>query len=216
MTTSVPVHSLARPFVLLALLASSSPALAAPELVYVAIGERTPPGARAGDPARIAERLAAAGGRVRRVELTAPGVRAEEIRQDLLGQAVSLRPKVVTLSIGAGDACGTTELRRFARDLHIVTELLRRNSGVVVLSTLDVTDVPEGSCSRTGPALRRRVDAFNAVIVRAATQNNVLLAQVRPAGEGTASRWEVAVAAELDAALSPAARALGARPSPRG
>ena len=213
------MHPLARSFVLLALLLPSAAAPAGREVVYVAIGEQTPPGARAGDPARVAERLAAGGGLVRRVELTARGIRVEEVRQGLLGQAVSLRPKVVTLSIGPADACGTTELRRFARDLHTVTELLRRNSGVLVLSTMDVPDVPEGACSRSGAALRRRVEAFNAVIVRAAEQNGVRLADVRGVrsdDEGEdASPWAVAVAAELEHALA-AGRAAQARPGSRG
>lgn len=196
-----------------AVLAPSTRALAAGELVYVALGERTPPGARSGDQDRIADRLAAGRGRIRRVDLTAPGVRAEDVRRTSLAPALSLRPKVVTLAIGAADACGTTELRRFARDLHVVTELLRRNSGVVVLSTMAT---PDGPCSRSGAALHRRVAAFNAVIARAASQNGVLLAQVRPGGEGPASPWETAVAAELENALSPAARGPEARRRPGG
>ncbi len=190
-----------------------SPAPAAGDLVYVALGERTPPGARSGDQDRIAGRLAAGRARIRRVDLTAPGLRAEDVRRTSLAPALALRPKVVTLAIGAADACGTTELRRFARDLHVVTELLRRNSGVVVLSTMAT---PEGPCSRSGPALRRRVAAFNAVIARAASQNGVLLAQVRPDGEGPESPWEAAVAAELENALSPAAHASEARRRPGG
>lgn len=206
------MRPLARSLVLLAaLLGSAGPARAASELVYVALGEQAPPGARAGDPARIAGRLAAAGSRVRRVELTAPGMRMEEVRPGPLGQVLSLRPKIVTLSIGAADACGTTELRRFARDLHVVTELLRRNSGMVVLSTMAP---PEGPCTTSGTALRRRVEGFNAVIVRAAVQNGVRLAELRP-GDGDASPWEVAVAAEVEHALA-AARAAQARPGSGG
>ena len=216
MKISPPVHSLARlpavAGVLAALLAAAAPARAAGQAVYVSLGEETPPGARAGDSARLVERLAAAGTRVRRVELTSPGIRVEQIRQGLLGQAVSLRPKIVTLSVGAADACGTTELRAFARDLHVVTELLRRNSGLVVLSTMAP---PGGPCSRSGPALRRRVEAFNAVIARAAAQNGVWLAEVRGDDGDASSPWEVAVAAELEHALA-AARAAQARPGPRG
>ncbi len=218
MTISPPVHSLARLLALTALVAGAAPARAAGEAVFVSLGEPTPPGARAGDSARVVERLAAAGTRLRRVELTAPGMRVEQLRQGPLGQAVSLRPKFVTLSIGPADACGTTELRAFARDLHVVTELLRRNAGLVVLSTMAL---PEGPCSRSGPALRRRVEAFNAVIARAAEQNAVHLAQVRAVREGQAdgddlsSPWELAVTAELEQALA-AARAAQARPGTRG
>lgn len=216
MKISLPVHSLARlpavAGVLAAVLAAAAPARAAGQAVYVSLGEQTPPGARAGDSARIVERLATAGTRVRRVELTAPGLRVEQLRQGPLGQAVALRPKIVTLSIGAADACGATELRAFARELHVVTELLRRNSGLVVLATMAP---PEGPCSRSGPALRRRVEAFNAVIARAAAQNGVRLAEVRRDDGDASSPWEVAVTAELEHALA-AARAAQARPGPRG
>ncbi|HYD39243.1 MAG TPA: SGNH/GDSL hydrolase family protein [Anaeromyxobacter sp.] len=218
MKISPSVHPLARLLALTCALGAAAPARAAGEAVYVSLGDVTPPGARAGDSARIVERLGTAGTRVRRVELTAPGMRADQVRQGPLGQAVSLRPKIVTLSIGAADACGTTELRTFARDLHVVTELLRRNSGLVVLSTMAI---PEGPCSRAGPALRRRVEAFNAVIARAAAQNGVHLAELREVREAQAdeddasSPWEIAVAAELEHALA-AARAAQARPGSRG
>jgi hypothetical protein len=212
------MHSLARLLALASALASAAPVRAAGEAVYVSLGEVTPPGARAGDSARLVERLATAGTRVRRVELTGSGVRAEQLRQGPLAQALSLRPKIVTVAIGAADACGTTELRSFARDLHVVTELLRRNSGMVVLSTMAI---PAEPCSRSGPALRRRVEAFNAVIARAAAQNGVHLAEVREGREAPAdeddlsSPWETAVAAELEHALA-AARAAQARPGSRG
>ncbi len=156
------------------------------ELVYVALGEQAHLGMQAGDPDRIAAVLGSTGRRVRVIDLTAPGVTSESIRRDQLRNVVALRPFLVTLAVGAADACGGTPLRRFARDLEIIADLLHRNVPNVIVSTFGP---PDQRCTRSGPALARRVDAFNWAIVRAVKRNRLSLADVGGGGRTAARTW---------------------------
>jgi len=180
------VLPIARRLVPFLLLVTSAPAGAAPELVYVAMGERS----GGGDPARIAEQLGRAGARVRLVDLTAAGATSETVWRDQVPRAVALRSALVTLSVGASDVCGQTALGRFSRDLQMIADLLRRNSARVLVSTIAP---PAGDCGRTPARLRARLEAFNWAIVRAAQHNGLGLVELRTGGEGGASSWEVVV-----------------------
>jgi hypothetical protein len=91
---------------------------AAPEPLYVAVGGwgHVAGTAREGDPARIAAALGS-GWRVRVVDLTAADAKVRAVRDDQLSRAISLRPALVSISVGPLDVLAGTSLAAFSRDL---------------------------------------------------------------------------------------------------
>jgi hypothetical protein len=184
----------------LSLLAATSSARAAKEVVYVALGgwAELPGVARTGDPDRVASSLEQAGHRVRVVDLTVAGAKARTVREAQLSKATALRASLVTISIGPLDAEGGTSLEAFSRDLHLIADLLDRVRAKVVIST-----VPLGERLRAHASARhrRRVDSFNWAIRHVARRYGFALADVRAEG-GT--EWQTAVRRAAARALAPA------------
>ncbi len=204
MSSPAPALRSCRWLLLATLVAGPTAGARAGELVYVALGEQTRFGMQAGDPEQIARALGITGMRVRVVDLTAPGVTSDVIRREHLRNAIALRPFLVTLAVGAADACGRTPLRRFARDLEIIADLLHRNVPNVIVST---SGPPDEHCARSGSALRRRVDAFNWAIVRSARRNRLSLADLGGIGRSTARAWKEVVEGKVVLLLPRSSRA---------
>lgn len=175
-----------------ALLAPGTTRAGPSEALYVALGGSSDAAgvARAGDPARIAAALEP-GRRVRVVDLTAAGATVRAVRDRQLSTAISLRPALVSISVGPLDVLAGTSLAEFSRDLHVITDLLRHTRAIVVIST-----VPPGDALRPGASarLRHRADAFDSAIRLAARRNGLLLADVRAPGEES---WQAAVVGQL-------------------
>lgn len=167
------------------------------EVLYVAIGgtyafDGAP---RPGDPARLASRLGQA---VRVVDLTVPGATAFHVRASQLERAIALRPRLVTLAVGPADVVDGASLASFARDLHVVTELLRKAGATVVISTL-----PPAARLREAPtpAFQLRVESFNWAIRRIAAYNGLQLVDL--AARAPAREVHPSWSAALSAAIGP-------------
>jgi hypothetical protein len=179
----------------LLLLALSAP-VTSDEVVVVRMGARVESIAEQ----RILDATAAIaekpGRRVRLVDLRGPEAGLVEIRGRQLAQALALRPAVVVLSLGPADLCGATSLRTFARELHVVTDLLRLNTRRAAVSTRE-------ACAAAGPGagLRLRLEAFNWTIVQSAIRNNVLLLDVRADRDRAPGSSDPLLVAELEEAL---------------
>lgn len=189
---------------LLAALSAAGTAHAADAPLLVAIGGTgdAPGAARHGAPARVADRIARTGLRFRVVDLTAAEASAASVRGEQLLRAVSLRPSVVSVAIGALDAHAGASLKGFSRELHVIADLLRRTPATVVLATIPL---PAGD----DPASRsrqRRVEAFNWAIVRTAERHGFVVADLGRERPGDPDAWEAATAHALEGALAPRPR----------
>jgi hypothetical protein len=185
---------------ILLLVAAASPR-SERELIYVAVGGFVESGgARAGDPARVVERLERARPRVRLIDLTAADATVHDVRNEQLRRAMAARPALVTIAIGASDVRGPSSLRSFSRDLQVVADLLHRTKATVVISTIPNA---RGLADHPGRAFRRRVDAFNWAIVRIARRHGFVLADVRARAGLPESSWAVTVGRAIDGALAP-------------
>jgi lysophospholipase L1-like esterase len=147
---------------------------AAAPILYVALGDSTATGVGAeqggGYPDRLARRLGAGGVPVRLLNLGVPGATAEDLRRTQLPRVMQERPALVTIGIGLNDLVRGRPLRDFARDLHVVADLVARTQAAVVISELpDVSRSPSAAGSRA--SLERRVAAYNAAIRQAAERH---------------------------------------------
>lgn len=188
-SSALPVR-FSRCLLLAALVGAHASSALGGELVYVALGEQTRFGMQARDPDRIAAVLGSAGMRVRVIDLTAPSVTSEMIHREQLRNVIALRPFLVTVAVGSADACGRTPLRRFARDLEIIADLLHRNVPNVIVSTIGPPDRP---CTRSGPGLERRLAAFNWAIIRSTKRNRLSLADIGGGGRTAPQSWREVV-----------------------
>jgi acyl-CoA thioesterase-1 len=163
----------ALPLLALALAVLPRGARSAP-LLYVALGDSTAVGVGAeeggGYPERLARRLGARGVPVRLENLGVPGATAEDLRRTQLPRLMAERPALVTIGIGLNDLVRGRPLRDFARDLHVIADLVARTHAVVILSELpDVSRSP--SAAGSAASLGRRVAAYNAAIRQAAERH---------------------------------------------
>jgi lysophospholipase L1-like esterase len=154
---------------------------AGPPLVYFAMGDSTAVGDGAeeggGYPARLARRLEEAGIPVKLAVVAASGATAADVRRDQLPRVQAARPGLVTIGVGLNDVLEGRKLADFARDLQVLADFVRRTKATVVIQTLpDVSLAPASTGSV--PALARRIEAYNAAIVRAAERHGFVVADV--------------------------------------
>jgi lysophospholipase L1-like esterase len=157
------------------------PAGASSPILYVALGDSTATGVGAehggGYPDRLARRLGASGVPVRLLNLGVPGATAEDVRRTQLPRVVQERPALVTIGIGLNDLVRGRSLRDFARDLHVIADLVERTQAAVIVSELpDVSRSP--SAAGSPASLRRRVAAYNAAIRQTAERHGFEVAPV--------------------------------------
>ena len=164
--------------------------------------ERGSPVERAATAAALSSLAERVGKPMRLIDLTTPGATSADIRTDQLGRAVALRPARVTLTFGSADVCGATSLRSFARDLQIIVDLLQRNSGHVIISTIAA---PAGPCSLSGAALRHRLEAFNLTIMQTGQRHGSTLVEAQDS-PAAGSRGGVVTVGDVRGAGAVAAR----------
>jgi lysophospholipase L1-like esterase len=160
------------------------PASAAAPITYVALGDSTAVGVgagpRGGYPQQIARRLEAGGVPVKLVNLAVSGATVADLRRDQLPKAMSSRPTLVTICIGVNDLTQGRPLREFARDLHTVSDLVKRTRAAVVIATLpDLTLAPSARAAK--PSFGRRIEQYNAAIQTVAERHGFLVADVHRA-----------------------------------
>jgi acyl-CoA thioesterase-1 len=159
------------------------------EQVYVALGGSgaSPGVALPGDPARLCERLRSAGVKARVVDLTAPTASIRDIRRGQLMRALAANPTLVTLALGPADACGSTSLDEFSRDMETVADLLERTRARVLISMPN----PASICGATTRIPRVRTEAFKWAIVRTAKRHHLTVVVVAKSRGGRS--WLAAV-----------------------
>jgi acyl-CoA thioesterase-1 len=159
-------------------------ARAAPPIAYVALGDSTAVGVGAdrggGYPERLARRIEASGVPVRLQVVAQSGATAADLRRAQLPRVMELRPAFITIGIGINDVMQGRSLRDFARDLEIVSDLVRRTKATVVISTLpDLSAAPSAGTGKG--SLSRRIEAFNAAIRTTAERHGFVVADVHAA-----------------------------------
>ncbi|MGC3998800.1 MAG: SGNH/GDSL hydrolase family protein [Anaeromyxobacter sp.] len=172
--------------VLCCLMPASS--LAATPLPYLALGDSTAVGVGAvtggGYPDRLARRLAGAGLEVKLTNLGASGATVADLRRDQLPRATGKGAGLITLCIGINDVLRERPLGEFARDLHVVGDMLMRTKARVVICALpDLTLSPSGQGAP--PALLRRIDQYNAAIRTVAERHGFEVADLAEAIRAT-------------------------------
>ena len=143
---------------------------ARPALTYLVMGDSTAAGWGAGQktetyPYRVAAHVASHGYRVHVVVVAVGGARLRDVVKGQLPTLRSLRPQLVTLSVGANDATHFTSQAEFARDL---TTLLAELHGSKARHIL-IADTPD---MYQAPALPWPLAV--AINVRARQQNQLL------------------------------------------
>jgi lysophospholipase L1-like esterase len=144
-------------------------------LVYVALGDSTVYGVGAGDQAnnyvsRLHERLRSVYPHARFVNLGVSGATAADVLKAQLGQAVTLRPDILTLSIGPNDITRGRGVGQYEQDVGaILRTLTRETTAVVVLSLIpDLTVTPRFRGTEHEAKVGQRVVEFNEALNRQA------------------------------------------------
>mgnify|MGYP001569427276 FL=1 len=104
------------------------------------------------------------------VNLGVGGATAADVVDKQVGQAIALRPDVVTLSIGPNDITRGREVREYERDIETIFRRLTQGTAAVVMVNLipDLTVTPRYR-GRDGAALiGKRVLLFNGALERQA------------------------------------------------
>jgi lysophospholipase L1-like esterase len=180
---------------------------------YVALGDSTVYGVGASTPEnnyvlQLHTRLRSVYPRAEVTNLGVNGATSADVVADQLPRAVALHPDLVTLSVGLNDLVQRKDVQEFERNIGIIFETLRPETGAIVVASLlpDTVALPffRGAESVLGPqtilfnwALQRQSRAHGVELVDlyASTQREVpdrpeLLAADRyhPSDEGYA-RW---------------------------
>lgn len=126
------------------------------EIIYVAMGGSVESGgARVGDPGRIIERLDRSRPRVRLVDLTSPNATVHDVRNEQLQRAMSSRPSLVTVAIGASDVRGSSSdhadrtFRERVDAFNWAIVRIARRHGFVLADVRARAGSPEGSWEAT-------------------------------------------------------------------
>jgi lysophospholipase L1-like esterase len=120
-----------------------------PRLTYLVMGDSTAAGWGAGKLTdtyahRVAEAVASRGYRVRVVNVAVGGARLRDVLDNQLAALKSVRPQLITVSIGANDATHFTALREYSQELGSLLTALQ-NSGaktVLLANTPDMYQAP--------------------------------------------------------------------------
>jgi lysophospholipase L1-like esterase len=178
------------------------PAERSAEVIYVALGDSTVEGigassAGANYVGRLGARLRNRYPRARTVNLGVAGATSYDVLDVQIGEAIALRPHLVTLSIGPNDITAKVPVETYAENLEaILGRLARETDAVIVVNLLpDLAVTPRFRNRSTAPLLARLSADFNDVVARTAKRHGALVVDVY-----TASRREVPEHPELLAA----------------
>lgn len=178
------------------------PADASAEVIYVALGDSTVEGVGASSAGtnyvgRLAARLRDRYPRARTVNLGVAGATSYDVLEAQLGEAIALKPQLVTLSIGPNDITAKVPVETYAENLDMILgRLADQTEAVVVVSLLpDLAVTPRFRRRDNAPVVARLSAEFNEVVVRAGKRHGALLVDLY-----AASRREVPGHPELLAA----------------
>jgi len=178
------------------------PAERSAEVIYVALGDSTVEGIGASSAAanyvgRLGTRLRNRYPRARTVNLGVAGATSYDVLEVQIGDAIALRPHLITLSIGPNDITAKVPVETYAENLEaILGRLARETDAVIVVNLLpDLAVTPRFRNRSTAPLLARLSADFNDVVARTAKRHGALVVDVY-----TASRREVPEHPELLAA----------------
>jgi len=180
-------------------------------VLYVALGDSTVEGIGASRPgaeyvSRVHTRLRAIYPRAGVVNLGVGGATSEDVVRDQLEQALLLRPRLVTLSVGPNDITGRVPVATSERHIDtIIGRLTRESTAVIVVNLLpDLAITPRFRGQDSTAEIGRLTVQFNDVLTRVARRYDAEIVDLfRP------SRAEVPTHPELIAAD-------GYHPSDRG
>ena len=201
-------------------------------LLYVALGDSTVEGVGASSATRnyvgqLHERLRHVYPRAQLRNLGVGGATAAEVLSRQLPPAITLRPDLVTLSVGPNDITRERDLESYARDIDaILRALAGRTDALVVVNLIpDLTVTPRFRGKQVEPLVRQRVIAFNGVLASQATAHGAQVVDLyaasrlevpgnpalvgadgyHPSDEGYA-RWAELMWAGIEARLAPPRR----------
>jgi lysophospholipase L1-like esterase len=174
---------------LLAVTASSAapavrrlPADPSADVIYVALGDSTVEGVGASSPghnyvSRLGARLQQRYPRLRMANLGVGGATSRDVLVDQLGDAIALRPHLVTLSVGPNDITGRVPVETYARNLEaIFARLAAETEAVIVVNLLpDLAVTPRFRSRESAPIVGRLSADFNAVVARTAKRHGALV-----------------------------------------
>lgn len=179
--------------------ARSLPADRSAAVMYVALGDSTVEGVAASSAsstyvAQLHARLRAMYPAARVENLGVGGAVSADVVRSQLYRAVSLRPDLVTISIGPNDVTEGVPVSAYEKNVDKIFGTLRRDTSAVVVVNLlpDVTVTPRYRGSRQRDALRAKVEEFNVALGRQARRYGALTVDLY-----TASREEVPRRPEL-------------------
>lgn len=172
-------------------------------LVYVALGDSTVYGVGAGDPAnnyvsRLYERLRSVYPHARLVNLGVSGATAADVRKAQLGQAVTLRPDLLTLSIGPNDITRGRDVGQYEQDVGaILRTLMRETTAVVVVNLIpDLAVTPRFRGTEHEAKVGRRVLAFNEALGRQARAHGAEVVDLYGPSQHEVPRYPELIAAD--------------------
>ena len=174
---------------LLAVTASSAapavrrlPADPSADVIYVALGDSTVEGVGASSPghnyvSRLGARLQQRYPRLRMANLGVGGATSRDVLVGQLGDAIALRPHLVTLSVGPNDITGRVPVETYARNLEaIFARLAAETEAVIVVNLLpDLAVTPRFRSRESAPIVGRLSADFNAVVARTAKRHGALV-----------------------------------------
>lgn len=170
--------------------------------VYVALGDSTVEGIGASHPSKSYASLVYSDLQRHYSPVTyhnfgKGGARVGDVTAHQLSQTVETQPQLITLSIGANDVIKRTNLRLFRAELHKLLGTLREQTTALIV----MTNIPDFSFNNRIPAsvkpvVRWRIRRYNAIILRAAAMNGVVLIDTFKDSAVTANRFPDALSAD--------------------
>lgn len=172
-------------------------------VLYVALGDSTVYGVGAGDQAnnyvsRLYERLRSVYPHARFVNLGVSGATAADVRKAQLGQAVTLRPDLLTLSIGPNDITRGRDVGQYEQDVGaILRTLMRETTAVVVVNLIpDLAVTPRFRGTEHEAKVGRRVLAFNEALGRQARAHGAEVVDLYGPSQHEVPRYPELIAAD--------------------
>jgi lysophospholipase L1-like esterase len=173
------------------------------EVVYVALGDSTVQGVGATAASnnyvgRLDARLRDRYPRARTVNLGVAGATSYDVLEGQLARAVSLRPHLVTLSIGPNDITAKVPVENYAQNLEaILSGLAADTEAVVVVNLLpDLAVTPRFRKRESAPRVGRLSVEFNDVIARTAQRHGALVVDLYRASRREVPRHPEFLAAD--------------------
>ena len=173
------------------------------EVVYVALGDSTVQGIGASAASnnyvgRLDARLRDRYPRARTVNLGVAGATSYDVLEGQLARAVSLRPHLVTLSIGPNDITARVPVENYAQNLEAILGRLAANTEAVVVVNLlpDLAITPRFRNRESAPRVGRLSAEFNDVIARTAQRHGALVVDLYRASRREVPRHPEFLAAD--------------------